>query len=248
MGCGGSNIKKLPPKDDESARRISTVFRLTVQKRSSRQSLGLAVTEEVDGSLRVNAISRRGLVADLMAATAGDAAQHIRVGYKIVAVNDVSGDCAAMKQEMEEKVVVLSVQRRTALSTGRKIVGSFESEPADAPPIPEYNATPAGVLTMTEFMKAAAPSTGEVSRIASTPSAGASELSPEDEDWLDEMEDVPPIVDSCLLEFPEASSWKMGTVKKNGLAGFDVELTPSRRKGDGSAGLLQRPSVEPVDM
>eukprot|EP00929_Paragymnodinium_shiwhaense_P072499 TRINITY_DN36799_c0_g1_i1.p1 TRINITY_DN36799_c0_g1~~TRINITY_DN36799_c0_g1_i1.p1 ORF type:complete len:287 (+),score=49.58 TRINITY_DN36799_c0_g1_i1:77-862(+) len=113
MGCGTSK-KHLPCEKEvnveEGELATGSEFTLTLWRRPSKEKVGLSVTNEVDGTLRVEGIKDDGLVADFMKANANEIDHHIEVGHTIVAVNDVSGDCEAMKREFDEKIVVLTVK------------------------------------------------------------------------------------------------------------------------------------------
>eukprot|EP00929_Paragymnodinium_shiwhaense_P080047 TRINITY_DN41725_c0_g1_i2.p1 TRINITY_DN41725_c0_g1~~TRINITY_DN41725_c0_g1_i2.p1 ORF type:complete len:329 (+),score=41.60 TRINITY_DN41725_c0_g1_i2:73-1059(+) len=139
MGCGAGKHSRRPEAAEEESPDAVDEFQLTLQRRSKADSLGLLVVDEVDevdATLRIEAVRREGLVSAFMRANANELDLHFKVGYRIVAVNGVCGDCEAMRNELEEQVVVLTVQRN-------------ESFPMDPRAMPEQGSG-TGAISATE--------------------------------------------------------------------------------------------------
>eukprot|EP00929_Paragymnodinium_shiwhaense_P100075 TRINITY_DN6211_c0_g1_i4.p1 TRINITY_DN6211_c0_g1~~TRINITY_DN6211_c0_g1_i4.p1 ORF type:complete len:251 (-),score=48.80 TRINITY_DN6211_c0_g1_i4:941-1693(-) len=134
MGCGISK-KNLPADDDEQE------FQLFLWRRFTKEALGLSLVDEADGTLSVEGISKRGLVSDFMRANPEEVEKRVHVGYTIAAVNDVSGECQAMRQELDDNIVVQLTVRRTAIchsfrtpvtEIAHSVQGVAQSAPAGA--------------------------------------------------------------------------------------------------------------------
>eukprot|EP00929_Paragymnodinium_shiwhaense_P086260 TRINITY_DN46787_c0_g1_i1.p1 TRINITY_DN46787_c0_g1~~TRINITY_DN46787_c0_g1_i1.p1 ORF type:complete len:139 (+),score=23.90 TRINITY_DN46787_c0_g1_i1:104-520(+) len=120
MGCGSS--QRCRPRDDEVCKgstqeldrqtspgdESEASVTVTLWRRPSKERVGLRVSDQGDGTLRVDGIQEDGMVSDFMRANSHDTDLHLKVGHKIVAVNEVTGDCEAMKQEFEAKIVSLT--------------------------------------------------------------------------------------------------------------------------------------------
>eukprot|EP00929_Paragymnodinium_shiwhaense_P031108 TRINITY_DN17510_c0_g1_i2.p1 TRINITY_DN17510_c0_g1~~TRINITY_DN17510_c0_g1_i2.p1 ORF type:complete len:210 (+),score=40.48 TRINITY_DN17510_c0_g1_i2:145-774(+) len=113
MGCRASRyqVKKLREEEDVQP---PSEFTLTLVKLSPQQSVGLGVVSEDGGTLRIEAVHAGGAVSAFMKSNADEVDSHVKVGYTILAVNDVMGDCEAMIQQFSAKVVVLTIQRTEA--------------------------------------------------------------------------------------------------------------------------------------
>eukprot|EP00929_Paragymnodinium_shiwhaense_P013959 TRINITY_DN121814_c0_g1_i1.p1 TRINITY_DN121814_c0_g1~~TRINITY_DN121814_c0_g1_i1.p1 ORF type:complete len:384 (+),score=28.11 TRINITY_DN121814_c0_g1_i1:41-1153(+) len=128
MGCGTSRIqlrRSRPSGKDE--------YKLILWKTSPDESLGLSLLDADDGAMQIAVIKPDGLVAHFIRTNPDMVEKHMQVGYTIVAVNDVVGDCAAMRNELEEKILVeLRVARTTVCltsSTPVMEIGRAEHEP-----------------------------------------------------------------------------------------------------------------------
>eukprot|EP00929_Paragymnodinium_shiwhaense_P010904 TRINITY_DN115972_c0_g1_i1.p1 TRINITY_DN115972_c0_g1~~TRINITY_DN115972_c0_g1_i1.p1 ORF type:complete len:227 (+),score=65.78 TRINITY_DN115972_c0_g1_i1:76-681(+) len=108
MGCKGSKSAAGVP-----ARPAATEaeFQLSLERSTDDEVLGLSVIEISAGILGVEAIKEEGLVPTFLKANENSPNKQIKVGDRLVAVNDVKGDTEAMKKELAQKVLVLTVQR-----------------------------------------------------------------------------------------------------------------------------------------
>eukprot|EP00929_Paragymnodinium_shiwhaense_P054078 TRINITY_DN27101_c0_g1_i1.p1 TRINITY_DN27101_c0_g1~~TRINITY_DN27101_c0_g1_i1.p1 ORF type:complete len:269 (-),score=41.89 TRINITY_DN27101_c0_g1_i1:456-1262(-) len=129
VGKQGTLVKKTPPEkseDAEAEEEENDEFQLTLHKRldSVIRPLGLEVLEDEDDTLLIETVNTEGMVASFLRSNPEELDVHIREGYSILAVNNVSGDTEAMKLEMEAPVVTLKV-RRTSTSSRISVSSSL---------------------------------------------------------------------------------------------------------------------------
>eukprot|EP00929_Paragymnodinium_shiwhaense_P051881 TRINITY_DN26040_c0_g1_i1.p1 TRINITY_DN26040_c0_g1~~TRINITY_DN26040_c0_g1_i1.p1 ORF type:complete len:221 (-),score=46.86 TRINITY_DN26040_c0_g1_i1:1062-1724(-) len=117
MGCGTS--KRHLPREDEDDVSGQFEFKVILWKCGPDDTLGLSLTDKDDKSLGVDGIRPDGLVAHFFQVNPEMSDKRILEGYTIVGVNDVSLDCAAMRKELDDKILVeLTVRRTTACHVG----------------------------------------------------------------------------------------------------------------------------------
>eukprot|EP00929_Paragymnodinium_shiwhaense_P021446 TRINITY_DN13988_c0_g1_i1.p1 TRINITY_DN13988_c0_g1~~TRINITY_DN13988_c0_g1_i1.p1 ORF type:complete len:225 (+),score=79.79 TRINITY_DN13988_c0_g1_i1:73-675(+) len=127
MGCKGSKsaaagvpaVAEKPVEGD---------FKVSLERGSDDEVLGLSVVEVTAGILGVEAVKEEGLVPAFMKKDETASDQHIKVGDKLIAVNGVTGDTEQMKKELGQKVVVLTVQRA---KTATQEAGEGDKAPDD---------------------------------------------------------------------------------------------------------------------
>jgi len=111
MGCSGSkNTGSAVAAPVENPQPIEGDFKITLERTSAEQTLGLGVVNE-DSVLRVERVGEEGLVPDFIKAHESSPDQHVKLGDLIVAVNGISAGAEKVMGELNANTIVLTIKR-----------------------------------------------------------------------------------------------------------------------------------------
>jgi len=151
MGCGGSKAKaqgqeapapnllqgsaptgdvKVCPEGD---------YKVTLERSSDADTLGMSIAGNADSnSYKIQALKEEGIAPAYNKTQENAPEQQIKAGDLIVAVNAVFGDLDAMKKQLSEKAVTLTLKRaapepEAAAATSAPATASTEEAAAEPP-------------------------------------------------------------------------------------------------------------------
>lgn len=153
MGCNGSKSAGAAPVAKPVAQPVEGDFKVTLERTSDEQTLGLRVIDAEQGVLRVEGVKEEGLVPDFIKANESTPDQHVKQGDLIVAVNGVTGETDKLKAEFKAKTIELTIKRvapavpmPAAEPAAEPEASSTENKAEDAeaaPPAADGDAAPA---------------------------------------------------------------------------------------------------------
>lgn len=144
MGCGGSKAAAAPaaaktaPEGD---------YKVVLERNGDAETLGLTIVGIADHTLLVERLKEEGLVPAFNKTVENTPEGQVNAGDYIVAVNTVFGDVEAMRAQLKEKTVNLTMKRKAAEAPAAEATAATPAAPAtegnETAPVAEPAAEPA---------------------------------------------------------------------------------------------------------
>lgn len=212
MGCKGSKAAAAPAPAAATASAVPEGdYKVTLEKMGDADVMGLTIVDQADNTILVHALKEEGLALAFNKTQENVPENQINAGDVIVAVNAVFGDIAAMKTELKQKTVTLTMKRKSAAAAAEEKATPPAAPALEGPePEPAVESAAEPVVSSEEAASGEAPAAAQIDAIAAREPTGdeavvVAEPAPATEEPTEDVQVVQkePALEDQLVPFVE---------------------------------------------